>query len=66
MLDMSREDLAKASEVAMATIADFETGRRRPYPRTIAALRSALEAAGIDFIPADGGGPGVRLRAPKA
>lgn len=61
MLDMSRDELAKASAVAQATIADFETGRRRPYPRTIGALRTALEAAGVEFIAENGGGPGVRL-----
>jgi hypothetical protein len=29
-----------------------------------AAIRSALETAGVDMIPTNGGGPGVRLRAP--
>jgi len=29
---------------------------------TVAALRKALEAAGVDFIDENGGGPGVRLR----
>ncbi len=65
MLDMTREALSKASEVAQATIADFETGRRQPYPRTLAAIRAALEAAGIEFIEENGGGPGVRLRQPS-
>ena len=33
------------------------------YPRTIAAaIRGALEAAGVEFIDENGGGPGVRLR----
>lgn len=62
MLDLSREQLAKVSRVAQATIADFETGRRQPYPRTLEALREALEAAGVEFIAENGGGPGVRLR----
>jgi hypothetical protein len=30
-----------------------------------AALRKALEAAGVEFIDENGGGPGVRLRTPK-
>jgi hypothetical protein len=29
---------------------------------TVEALRHALEAAGIEFINENGGGPGVRLR----
>lgn len=62
MLNMRRQDLSAAAEVAQATISDFETGRRNPHPRTLAALRSALEAAGVDFIEENGGGPGVRLR----
>lgn len=28
------------------------------------AIRAALEAAGVDFINENGGGPGVRLRKP--
>ena len=28
----------------------------------IAAIRAVLEAAGVEFIPENGGGPGVRLR----
>jgi hypothetical protein len=30
-----------------------------------AALRTALEAAGVKFIDENGGGPGVRLKPPK-
>jgi hypothetical protein len=31
-------------------------------PSTTVALKKALEAAGIEFIDENGGGPGVRLR----
>ena len=31
-----------------------------------AAIRAALEAAGVEFIERNGGGPGVRLREPMA
>ena len=64
MLGMTREALAQASLVAHATLTDFEGGKRRPYPRTLAAIQAALEAAGIEFIPENGGGAGVRLRNP--
>jgi hypothetical protein len=33
---------------------------------TLAAIRAALEAAGVEFIEENGGGPGVRLRKPGA
>ena len=58
------EDLARESAVGVATIrraelVDEETSM------TVAnnmAVRRALEAAGIEFIEENGGGPGVRLR----
>ncbi|WP_237402424.1 helix-turn-helix domain-containing protein [Rhodovulum sulfidophilum] len=59
---MSQDRLAEASGVAKRTIASFEKEERQPYERTISALRYALEAAGVDFIPENGGGAGVRMR----
>jgi transcriptional regulator with XRE-family HTH domain len=47
--------------VAKATVANFEAGKRSPYDRTLQEMRSALEAAGVEFIPENGGGAGVRL-----
>ncbi len=44
------------------TVADFERQARAPYERTIRDLQAALEAAGVEFIPENGGGAGVRLR----
>jgi hypothetical protein len=48
--------------VAKATIANFEAGKREPYPRTLDDLRAALESAGVIFVAENGEGPGVRLR----
>lgn len=48
---MSQQDLASAAEVAKATIANFETGNRTPYKRTLTALQAALEARGVTFTP---------------
>jgi transcriptional regulator with XRE-family HTH domain len=64
MLGWTREQLAERSKVSAATLADFEAEKRTPYDRTLADIRHALEAAGIAFIPGNGGGPGVRLRDP--
>jgi DNA-binding XRE family transcriptional regulator len=62
LVKMTQSDLAAAAQVAKKTIADFEAEVRTPYRRTIAALQQALEAAGVEFIPENGGGVGVRLR----
>ncbi len=62
MLRLRRVDLANAAQVAHATLTEFEAGKRTPYPRTLTAIRAALEAAGAEFIAENGGGPGVRLR----
>ena len=54
-------ELAAASKVSPDTIARLERGETL-YPRTVAAIRAALEAAGVEFIEENGGGLGVRLR----
>lgn len=61
LLGWSQEQLASASNVAKATIANFEVGKRTPYDRTLADVREALESAGVVFIAENGGGAGVRL-----
>ena len=62
-LNWSQNDLETAAKVAKKTIADFERNSRQPYPRTLDALQAALEAAGVEFTPENGGGVGVRLTA---
>ena len=62
MLGMSQTDLAGAARVSRQTVVDFERGARTPYPNNLAAIRAALEAAGVIFIASNGDGPGVRLR----
>jgi transcriptional regulator with XRE-family HTH domain len=64
ILGWSQDQLASASSVAKATIANFEAGKRAPYDRTLADMQAALEAAGVVFIPENGGGAGVRLSKP--
>ena len=60
-LGLGVRDLAVAADVSPDTIIRLEKGdvlRRR----TVMAVRAALEAAGVEFIPENGGGAGVRLR----
>jgi len=61
LIQWSQDQLAAASKVAKATIANFESRKRAPYARTLDDLREALEAEGVEFIAENGGGPGVRL-----
>jgi hypothetical protein len=61
LLNWPRDALAEASSVALRTIVDFERGVRDTRRASKDALRRALEEAGIEFIPENGGGVGVRL-----
>jgi transcriptional regulator with XRE-family HTH domain len=54
LVNWSQSDLEKAARVAKKTIADFEREARTPYDRTVDAIRVALEAAGVEFLPDDG------------
>ena len=65
LLRWSQQDLARESEISDVTIRHFEIGRTEPQRGTLVILRHALEAAGIEFIDENGGGPGVRLRDPE-
>lgn len=52
-------DLAAQAKVSPDTVARLERGEALA-PRTLAAIRTALEAAGVEFT--NGDAPGVRLR----
>lgn len=62
LLGLSQEVAASGSGVGIQTLIAFESGRRKPYARTIAAIRTALEGAGVVFLAENGNGPGVALR----
>ncbi|WP_312011939.1 helix-turn-helix transcriptional regulator [Bradyrhizobium sp. AUGA SZCCT0182] len=66
LLAWSQADLANRSGISEPTVArlesaDGEVGGRED---TAQRMRAAIEAAGVDFIDENGGGPGVRLRKP--
>lgn len=61
-LQLGVRDLAKLAGVSAMTVTRFENGHSSGSVETIAAIRAALEAAGVEFIDQNGSGPGVRLR----
>ena len=64
LIKWSAEELARQSSVSLRTIRRAELadqGTSMTTPNEL-AVRRALEAAGVEFIDENGGGPGVRLR----
>lgn len=49
LLGISQQQLAASASVAVSTVADFERGVRTPVQNNLAAIRTALENAGIVF-----------------
>jgi hypothetical protein len=62
LLDWTQSRLAGASGLAVSTVVRFERSGRVLLPGTVQAMQLALEAAGVEFIAENGGGPGVRLK----
>ncbi len=63
LLGWSQADLAENANLSVPTIARLEAqdGPLGGRAGTAAAIRSALESAGVEFLDADNGGAGVRL-----
>jgi len=57
--DLARESSLGANTVRRAEVAEKETSLTAANEL---AIRRTLEAAGVEFIDENGGGPGVRLR----
>lgn len=62
LVSMTQAQLAIAAGLGQSTVIDFERERRAVAPASVAAIRAALEAAGVVFLPENGNGPGVALR----
>lgn len=65
LLSMTQAQLAVAAGLGQSTVIDFERERRAVSPSAVTAIRAALEAAGVVFLPENGNGPGVALRKPS-
>jgi transcriptional regulator with XRE-family HTH domain len=64
LLRWSAEDLARESTLGVTTIrrAELAEGETAMTAANDSTLRRTFEAAGVEFIDENGGGPGVRLR----
>ncbi|KPP85792.1 MAG: hypothetical protein HLUCCO07_01715 [Rhodobacteraceae bacterium HLUCCO07] len=61
MVGVSQADIARVTGRTDKTVRRAETDVSMVAADTIAAIRTALEDAGVEFIEENGGGPGVRL-----
>lgn len=61
LLNWTVRDLSEKAGVHRNTITRAETDATGPGHAT-AAIRAALEAAGVVFLPENGNGPGVAMR----
>jgi hypothetical protein len=50
------------AELMLTDVIHLERGTMRGRDEAFDAVLRALEAAGVEFIPENGGGPGVRLK----
>ena len=60
-LGLGLRELADLAKVSPDTVSRLERGEVL-RERTVDAIRMALEKAGVAFIDANGGGPGVRFK----
>lgn len=49
-LNWSQDALAKAANVGVSTVRDFEAGRREPTRNNMAAMKKALEIMDVSFL----------------
>ncbi|MBX5132544.1 helix-turn-helix domain-containing protein [Rhizobium lentis] len=63
LLGIGQVELAKSANISAPTLRRIEDDKGG-MKNNVAAVVSALEAAGIIFIDSNGNGPGVRLRDP--
>jgi transcriptional regulator with XRE-family HTH domain len=62
LLGITQLQLAEAAHLGLSTVVDFEKERRQVSDAAAEAIQTALEAAGVEFLPGNGGGEGLRLR----
>jgi transcriptional regulator with XRE-family HTH domain len=64
-LGWTQQELARRAGVGLSTVRDFEKGERTPIPNNLAALRRAIEAAGVTLLfERDGSATGIAIGDP--
>jgi predicted transcriptional regulator len=66
LLGWSQQHLADKAIVSLNAVTRLEKGNVDSRVSTVGAIEKALTRAGIEFLPSDTKGEGVRLRNPKA
>ena len=61
MLGLKQAELAEKAGISTTGLNNIERGEADPRASTLTAIQKALESAGVEFIPENGGGAGVRL-----
>lgn len=64
LLAWSQQDLAREAGIGVVTVHQLEAGTSAPRHATLEVIKRAFDAAGVEFIDENGGGPGVRLCKP--
>ena len=68
LIGMTQPDLARRANISVPTLKRMEAseGPALGMVNNVAAIRAALESAGVEFIAENGGGAGVRLKRGKS
>lgn len=62
LLGWTQEQLATAAGIGLSSLLYLEREKRDVSEQLNASIQRALEDAGVEFIPENGGGAGVRLK----
>lgn len=62
LLNWTQDELATRSQASVVTIRNFENEKSAPQRGTMVLLEQAFDRAGVEFIPENGKGAGVRLK----
>jgi transcriptional regulator with XRE-family HTH domain len=62
LLDWSQQELADRAGVGVVTVRQLEGDTHQPRRATLSVIKGCFEAAGVEFLDENGGGPGVRLK----
>lgn len=68
LLGWSQSDLMNRAGLSLTTVKRMEAddiGPGRSSAENVATVQRVIEAAGVQFIPENGGGAGVRMAKPK-